>query len=487
MPMARRLPPPLSTLPLSVLLARLLVDCRPALAFNRVFDDPGLVIFEHACKLGCKGIVSKRRGSRYAGGRSSNWLTVKNPGALAVRDGQEGRRALEQMSPLILRRTSESHPDDYSVFHESQRVGRIYRMQSTDRELWYWTEIGAHAPNAGLADTLEAAETDFPQRLEDARVSQGENPAAPAGRKTGGALAEYYPLIVGAADGLESSTPESRRAFYDRIRSVLAAQLGKFDPPISESDLSVERQAREKAIQMVEALASAKEHAVSDAKIVADYASFAEKTRIRIDCFYGTNLLPHPKQAIIAAIWRQIVQESSDARVEWLRAARTFLWNFVEGADATPVPPMVVDLDRLRRDSAPELVVQQIVTQFCAIEDECNEPFRVIAKREDKQIKALITAAIDIRNELLIAMRSVNDASGDLLTRSGYATDQARGVEAMARPGKETIEPSKELIRAIEELLARAALKQRTLTRRPGSGSPARAARQPRWDDYRGY
>jgi hypothetical protein len=70
-------------------------------------------------------------------------------------------------------------------------------MQSTDRELWYWTEIGAHAPNAGLADTLEAAETDFPQRLEDARVSQGENPAAPAGRKTGGALAEYYPLIVG--------------------------------------------------------------------------------------------------------------------------------------------------------------------------------------------------------------------------------------------------------------------------------------------------
>jgi len=50
---------------------------------------------------------------------------------------------------------------DYSVFYEGQRVGRIYRMQSTDRELWYWTEIGARAPNSGLADTLEAAETDF--------------------------------------------------------------------------------------------------------------------------------------------------------------------------------------------------------------------------------------------------------------------------------------------------------------------------------------
>jgi hypothetical protein len=105
--------------------------------------------------------VSKRRGSRYVGGRSSNWLTVKNPGALVVRPEHEGRRALGQMSTLILRRASESHPDDYSVLHEGQRVGRIYRMQSTDRELWYWTEIGARAPNSGLADTLEAAETAF--------------------------------------------------------------------------------------------------------------------------------------------------------------------------------------------------------------------------------------------------------------------------------------------------------------------------------------
>jgi ATP-dependent DNA ligase len=56
----------------------LLVDGQPALAPNRVFDHPGPVVFEHACKFGCEGIVSKRHGSRYVGGRSSNWLTVKN-------------------------------------------------------------------------------------------------------------------------------------------------------------------------------------------------------------------------------------------------------------------------------------------------------------------------------------------------------------------------------------------------------------------------
>jgi ATP-dependent DNA ligase len=34
--------------------------------------------------LGCEGIVSKRRGSRYHSGRSAYWLKTKNPDAPAV-------------------------------------------------------------------------------------------------------------------------------------------------------------------------------------------------------------------------------------------------------------------------------------------------------------------------------------------------------------------------------------------------------------------
>jgi hypothetical protein len=30
-------------------------DLRPIVQDNRFFDDPGLVVFEHACKLGCEG------------------------------------------------------------------------------------------------------------------------------------------------------------------------------------------------------------------------------------------------------------------------------------------------------------------------------------------------------------------------------------------------------------------------------------------------
>jgi hypothetical protein len=44
----------------------------------------------HTCKLGCEGIVSKRRGSLYRSGRSRHWLKVKNPVAPAVpREAEE--------------------------------------------------------------------------------------------------------------------------------------------------------------------------------------------------------------------------------------------------------------------------------------------------------------------------------------------------------------------------------------------------------------
>ena len=47
--------------------------------------DCGLTVFQHACKLCCEGIVSKRLGSRYRSGRSPDWLKFKNPAAPAVR------------------------------------------------------------------------------------------------------------------------------------------------------------------------------------------------------------------------------------------------------------------------------------------------------------------------------------------------------------------------------------------------------------------
>jgi ATP-dependent DNA ligase len=47
--------------------------------------DCGLTAFQHACKMGLEGIVSKRLGSRYQSGRSPDSLKFKNPDAPAVR------------------------------------------------------------------------------------------------------------------------------------------------------------------------------------------------------------------------------------------------------------------------------------------------------------------------------------------------------------------------------------------------------------------
>jgi len=57
--------------------------------------DCGLTVFQHACLLGCEGIVSKRLGSRYRSGRSPDWLKFKNPDAPAVKREAEEDRSKE--------------------------------------------------------------------------------------------------------------------------------------------------------------------------------------------------------------------------------------------------------------------------------------------------------------------------------------------------------------------------------------------------------
>jgi bifunctional non-homologous end joining protein LigD len=66
-------------------LKKLLRKSHPGIEFNRTFDVEGSIVFHHACKLGCEGIVSKRLGSPYRAGQSEHWIKVKNPAAPAVK------------------------------------------------------------------------------------------------------------------------------------------------------------------------------------------------------------------------------------------------------------------------------------------------------------------------------------------------------------------------------------------------------------------
>src|SRR5215471_1949227 len=63
---------------------------------------------------------------------------------------------------------------------------------------------------------------------------------------------DYYSTIARAVSRLPDKTEEARSAVYELARTALQRKLSAFDPPISESDLAIERFALEAAIQRVE-------------------------------------------------------------------------------------------------------------------------------------------------------------------------------------------------------------------------------------------
>jgi hypothetical protein len=70
-------------------------------------------------RLGLEGIVSKRRGSRYARGRSTNWLKVKKPGRAGV--AARGRGGLGAVS---MKRDFISEDGPSNAGEKDQHAGR---------------------------------------------------------------------------------------------------------------------------------------------------------------------------------------------------------------------------------------------------------------------------------------------------------------------------------------------------------------------------
>jgi bifunctional non-homologous end joining protein LigD len=96
-------------------LASLLRKSRYGLCLNEHLEhDCGLTVFQHACRMGLEGIVSKRIGSRYRSGRSPDWLKFKSPDAPAVKRDRGGlgaiREALNVESHRLDKRRSACDP-----------------------------------------------------------------------------------------------------------------------------------------------------------------------------------------------------------------------------------------------------------------------------------------------------------------------------------------------------------------------------------------
>jgi hypothetical protein len=66
-------------------------------------------------------------------------------------------------------------------------------------------------------------------------------------------MTEYYPVISRLVAGLGHNTGKSRIEIYQRARATLLGQLQGVSPPLTESEITLERLSLEKAIRKVEA------------------------------------------------------------------------------------------------------------------------------------------------------------------------------------------------------------------------------------------
>ena len=62
---------------------------RRAIQFVEILVGDGPTVFDHVCRMGLEGIVSKRVDARYRSGMSTTWLKSKNPASAAVRRERE--------------------------------------------------------------------------------------------------------------------------------------------------------------------------------------------------------------------------------------------------------------------------------------------------------------------------------------------------------------------------------------------------------------
>lgn len=72
-------------------LTKLLRKSAWALQLNEYIDEPGEVVFKHACKLGLEGIVSKRLGSTYRSGSNARLDQEQESGCASHQTRSRGR------------------------------------------------------------------------------------------------------------------------------------------------------------------------------------------------------------------------------------------------------------------------------------------------------------------------------------------------------------------------------------------------------------
>ncbi|MGO4704953.1 histidine kinase [Microvirga sp. 2MCAF38] len=114
-------------------------------------------------------------------------------------------------------------------------------------------------------------------------------------------MADYYPLIARAVEGLSDRSPQMRRAVYERARTALLGQLRTLDPPLSEADIAAEGVSLDEAITRIEAsYASPPPAPESDLPGLEDFAKEVFSPRDTFDDEGSEPSVPPEEPAVVA-------------------------------------------------------------------------------------------------------------------------------------------------------------------------------------------
>jgi hypothetical protein len=221
--------------------------------------------------------------------------------------------------------------------------------------------------------------------------------------QVGGTQSDYYSLIARAVAALDANTPESRQALYNRARAAQSTQLNGFEPPLSKAEVQFEYEVLEQAIRTVEAEAEAAEAelATKDAQIVFDFATLMTKLEMKPDYFYDLHTLPHPKEAILAAIERGIVRSPLPEHVDWLRNGAALLRNFQEGVGTEPLQFAGCEIREFPQTTTDIIELKAAMRSLRYPQDEERiKEAEAVAEKEGHEIEQRMAAAMRMRSDL---------------------------------------------------------------------------------------
>jgi len=89
-------------------------------------------------------------------------------------------------------------------------------------------------------------------------------------------MADYYPLLARAVAALPNSTPETRRAIYERAKKALLGQLNAMQPPPPQGAIEREALALDEAVAKIERELAAAAQAAAAASVLPDAPPPAE-------------------------------------------------------------------------------------------------------------------------------------------------------------------------------------------------------------------